>query len=69
MLADTTSVATVVEAAYCVCVIKKSFLLLDMAVLNLAATLLVTVTVTFCAPLLAARVLLAVGTAVIITLA
>jgi hypothetical protein len=50
-------------------VIKKSFLLLDIAVLNLAATLLVTVTVTLLPPTVGDRVLLTLGNELIITLA
>jgi hypothetical protein len=50
-------------------VIKKSFLLLDMAVLNLVATLLVTVTVTFDPPMLVATGLDALGAVFITTLA
>ena len=53
-----TSETAIVVPSYCVCVITKSFLLVDNAVLNLAAWLLVTVTVTVLEPLLVGSTLL-----------
>ena len=55
--ADNTSAAAMVVAAYCDCVTRKSFLLVDNAVLNLVAWPLVTVTVTVFPPLAVGNVL------------